>query len=429
MSEYLISHSNFNFNGEIPIPPDKSISHRAIILSTFNKEMTKINNLLLSDDVKTTMYSVGSIGVMFAENNGKIFTRGTGIREYIQSPETIDCRNSGTTARLLTGLLSGQKFSTRLDGDESLKKRPMDRVREPLQEIGAKIETNSGRMPVDIFPSAINGGTINLSTPSAQVKSAVILAALSGNAELKINIEKVTRDHTEIMLNYFTENIIIEQDCLTIIPDPKIINDQIEVPNDPSSAAFFIVGALINNNSDILLKNICINPTRIKFIDILKDMGANILMNNERNVSGELVADINVKSSDLKGIEISESEIPLIIDEIPILSLAMSLAEGESNIYGATELRFKESDRINTIISELSKLGANISENNDNIKIIGKETLTHGEVDSHDDHRIAMMLAIASTKCIKDVRILNSGCVKISFPQFYEIFEKYGRNS
>ena len=158
-------------------------------------------------------------------------------------------------------------------------------------------------------------------------------------------------------------------------------------------------------------------------------MGANILMNNERNVSGELVADINVKSSDLKGIEISESEIPLIIDEIPILSLAMSLAEGESNIYGATELRFKESDRINTIISELSKLGANISENNDNIKIIGKEALTHGEVDSHDDHRIAMMLAIASTKCIKDVRILNSGCVKISFPQFYEIFEKYGRNS
>ena len=429
MSEYLISHSNFNFNGEIPIPPDKSISHRAVILSTFNKEMTKINNLLLSDDVKTTMYSVGSIGVMFAENNGKIFTRGTGIREYIQSPETIDCRNSGTTARLLTGLLSGQKFSTRLDGDESLKKRPMDRVREPLQEIGAKIETNSGRMPVDIFPSVINGGTINLSSPSAQVKSAVILAALSGNAELKINMEKVTRDHTEIMLNYFTENIIIEQDCLTIIPDPKIINDQIEVPNDPSSAAFFIVGALINDNSDILLKNICINPTRIKFIDILKDMGANILMNNERNVSGELVADINVKSSDLKGIEISESEIPLIIDEIPILSLAMSLAEGESNIYGATELRFKESDRINTIISELSKLGANISENNDNIKIIGKEALTHGEVDSHDDHRIAMMLAIASTKCIKDVRILNSGCVKISFPQFYEIFEKYGRNS
>ena len=429
MSEYLISHSNFNFNGEIPIPPDKSISHRAIILSTFNKEMTKINNLLLSDDVKTTMYSVGSIGVMFAENNGKIFTRGTGIREYIQSPETIDCRNSGTTARLLTGLLSGQKFSTRLDGDESLKKRPMDRVREPLQEIGAKIETNSGRMPIDIFPSVINGGTINLTSPSAQVKSAVILAALSGNAELKINIEKATRDHTEIMINYFTENIIFEQNCITIIPDPKIINDLIEVPNDPSSAAFFIVGALINDNSDILLKNICINPTRIKFIDILKDMGANILMNNERNVSGELVADINVKSSDLKGIEISESEIPLIIDEIPILSLAMSLAEGESNIYGATELRFKESDRINTIISELSKLGANISENNDNIKIIGKETLTHGEVDSHDDHRIAMMLAIASTKCIKDVRILNSGCVKISFPQFYEIFEKYGRNS
>ena len=429
MSEYLVSDSIFKFHGEIPIPPDKSISHRAVILSTFNKEMTKINNLLLSDDVKTTMYSVGAIGVMFAENNGKIFTRGTGIREYIQSPETIDCRNSGTTARLLTGLLSGQKFSTRLDGDESLKKRPMDRVKEPLEEIGAKIETNNGRMPVDIFPSEIKGGSIDLSSPSAQVKSAIILAALSGNGELKINVDKVTRDHTEIMLSYFTENIIIEKNCLTVIPDPKIITDQIEIPNDPSSAAFFIVGALINDNSDILLKDICINPTRIKFIEILKNMGANILMNNERNVSGELVADINVKSSTLKGIEISESEIPLIIDEIPILSLAMCLAEGESNIYGATELRFKESDRINSIISELSKLGANISENSDNIKIVGKETLTYGEVNSHNDQRIAMMLAIASTKCIKDVKILNPDCVKISFPQFFEVFEKYGRNS
>ena len=329
----------------------------------------------------------------------------------------------------MTGLLSGQKFSTRLDGDESLKKRPMDRVKEPLEEIGAKIETNNGRMPVDIFPSEIKGGSINLSSPSAQVKSAIILAALSGNAELKINIDKVTRDHTEIMLSYFTENIIIEKNCLTVIPDPKIITDQIEIPNDPSSAAFFIVGALINDNSDILLRDICINPTRIKFIEILKNMGANILMNNERNVSGELVADINVKSSTLKGINISESEIPLIIDEIPILSLAMCLAEGESNIYGATELRFKESDRINSIIGELSKLGANISENNDNIKIVGKETLTYGEVNSHNDHRIAMMLAIASTKCIKDVKILNPDCVKISFPQFFEVFEKYGRNS
>ena len=351
MSGYLINNSNYIFQGEISIPPDKSISHRAVILSTFNKEMTKINNLLLSDDVKTTMYSVGAIGVMFAENNGKIFTRGTGIREYIQSPETIDCGNSGTTARLLCGLLSGQEFSTVLEGDDSLRNRPMDRVQIPLNQLGANISTNNGKMPIKISPSKINGGEIIISSPSAQVKSALILAGLTASEELKIKIEVPSRDHTEIMLNYFTENIKIDKNILTIIPDPKIVSDQIDVPNDPSSAAFYIVGALINKNSDINIENICINPTRVKYIDILKKMGANISFNNKRVMSGELVADINVKSSDLNCIDINESDIPLVIDEIPILCLAMSLAEGKSNVYGATELRFKESDRIKTIVN------------------------------------------------------------------------------
>ena len=221
MSGYLINNSNYIFQGEISIPPDKSISHRAVILSTFNKEMTKINNLLLSDDVKTTMYSVGAIGVMFAENNGKNFTRGTGIREYIQSPETIDCGNSGTTARLLCGLLSGQEFSTVLEGDDSLRNRPMDRVQIPLNQLGANISTNNGKMPIKISPSKINGGEIIISSPSAQVKSALILAGLTASEELKIKIEVPSRDHTEIMLNYFTENIKIDKNILTIIPDPK----------------------------------------------------------------------------------------------------------------------------------------------------------------------------------------------------------------
>ena len=375
MSGYLINNSNYIFQGEISIPPDKSISHRAVILSTFNKEMTKINNLLLSDDVKTTMYSVGAIGVMFAENNGKIFTRGTGIREYIQSPETIDCGNSGTTARLLCGLLSGQEFSTVLEGDDSLRNRPMDRVQIPLNQLGANISTNNGKMPIKISPSKINGGEIIISSPSAQVKSALILAGLTASEELKIKIEVPSRDHTEIMLNYFTENIKIDKNILTIIPDPKIVSDQIDVPNDPSSAAFYIVGALINKNSDINIENICINPTRVKYIDILKKMGANISFNNKRVMSGELVADINVKSSDLNCIDINESDIPLVIDEIPILCLAMSLAEGKSNVYGATELRFKESDRIKTIVNELKKLGAKVSESNDDISIDGVDSL------------------------------------------------------
>ena len=428
MSGYLINNSNYIFQGEISIPPDKSISHRAVILSTFNKEMTKINNLLLSDDVKTTMYSVGAIGVMFAENNGKIFTRGTGIREYIQSPETIDCGNSGTTARLLCGLLSGQEFSTVLEGDDSLRNRPMDRVQIPLNQLGANISTNNGKMPIKISPSKINGGEIIISSPSAQVKSALILAGLTASEEIKIKIEVPSRDHTEIMLNYFTENIKIDKNILTIIPDPKIVSDQIDVPNDPSSAAFYIVGALINKNSDINIENICINPTRVKYIDILKKMGANISFNNKRVMSGELVADINVKSSDLNCIDINESDIPLVIDEIPILCLAMSLAEGKSNVYGATELRFKESYRIKTIVNELKKLGAKVSESNDDISIDGVDSLIGGKVESHNDHRIAMMLAIASTRCSNEVEILNHECVRISFPNFFEIFEQFRKN-
>lgn len=428
MSEYLIEKSKYIFSGELKVPGDKSISHRAVILSTFNKDMTKITNLLLSDDVKSTMYAVGSIGVMFAENNGKIFTRGTGIREYLESPETIDCGNSGTTARLLTGLLSGQNFKSVLDGDKSLRLRPMDRVKEPLEKIGANISTNNGNMPITINPSKINGGNIKITSPSAQVKSAVILAGLTGDSELNIELEIETRNHTEIMLNNFTENIKINGNKILITPDPKIINDTIDVPNDPSSAAFFIIGALLNVNSHLILSQVCINPSRVKFIDILKEMGADISFENKGILSGEPVADIVVKSSSLKGINISKNDIPKLIDEIPVIALAMSLAQGDSKIEGLNELRFKESDRITSIVSQLSILGANIKNIGDDIEVSGVEELKGGLCDSFNDHRIAMMIAIASTRCKNDVKISNYNCVDISYPNFFESFTKFKKD-
>jgi len=428
MGRVEIKGNDFLFKGEIDIPPDKSISHRAIILSSFNTEVTRITNLLISQDTRSTMDCLSKLGAQFEELDGDINVRGTGIRNYSAPQDVLYCGNSGTTARLLVGILSGQKFSSKLDGDISLRRRPMDRVKNPLEEMGATISTTSGRLPINISPASLEGMDFDLNLGSAQVKSAILFAALTASKETTFRDKKKSRDHTEIMLSSYTSNIKINNGVIHITPDPIIELSNIDVPNDPSSAAFFIVAGLINPDSELILKNLCLNPMRIKFVEILQKMGGNIKIANATGKDNEVIGDVVVKSSQLKSIQITEDSIPAIIDEIPILCLACSVAEGESIISGASELRFKESDRIKTTVTELSKLGCEIQEINDEIRITGKETLQGAPCESNDDHRIAMMIAIAGTKALGETVINNAECVSISFPNFFKLLKGFRKN-
>ena len=432
MDKIEIKSSSHTFSGELSVPADKSIAHRALLIASLNKEMTKISNLTFSEDVRTisndiqsTIKCLADIGVQFAEIKGNVFVRGRGIKDFIQSEGILDCGNSGTTTRLIMGLLSGQRFESKLNGDNSLINRPMARVIEPLSEMGANISSENNQLPITISPGNLKGGNFNLSLGSAQVKSAIIFAALCADGETKLKEIKKSRDHTEIMLMSCTDNIKIVENEITIKPDPVVKVESFNIPGDPSSAAFFIVAALLNKDSNLTIKNLCLNKTRIHFIEILRKMGAKIEISNIVESSGEPIGDINVKTSDLKSIQIEGDSIPLLIDEIPILCLACSLAEGESKILDAGELRFKESDRIKTTVSELAKLGSDITEIENGIIINGKSSLNGGDCDSHEDHRIAMMLAVAGTIANGETIINNPDCVSISFPNFFKALDNF----
>jgi len=432
MDKIEIKSNEYVFKGTAQVPADKSIAHRALFISSMNKEMTKISNLTNSEDVRTiskdlqsTIKCLSDIGVQFAEVKGVIFVRGRGIREYVQSEGVLNCGNSGTTARLLIGLLSGQSFESKIDGDDSLKMRPMGRVIEPLQEMGGIFDSKDGNLPLTISPSNLKGGNFDLNLGSAQVKSSLIFAALSAEGETKLNETKKSRNHTEIMLGNCTSNLTIKGDEIIIQPDPQIKLESFDIPGDPSAAAFFIVAGLINKNSELKIDNICLNPTRTLFIDILIKMGGNIQVLNKRESGGEQIADLLITSSDLKAIKIQEESIPFVIDEIPILSLACSLAEGTSEIQDAEELRFKESDRIKTTVGELKKLGSDIKETKNGILIKGKDSLKGADCESHNDHRIAMMIAVAATVAEGSTTINSADSVSVSFPGFFDTLNMF----
>ena len=432
MDKIEIKSNEYIFKGTAQVPADKSIAHRALFISSMNKEMTKISNLTNSEDVRTisndlqsTIKCLADIGVQFAEVKGVIFVRGRGIREYVQSEGVLNCGNSGTTARLLIGLLSGQRFESKIDGDDSLKMRPMGRVIEPLKEMGGIFDSKDGNLPVTISASNLKGGSFDLNLGSAQVKSSLIFAALSAEGETKLKENKKSRNHTEIMLGNCTSNLKIKDDEIIIQPDPQIKLESFDIPGDPSAAAFFIVAGLINKNSELKINNICLNPTRALFIDILIKMGGNIEILNKRESGGEQIADLLISSSDLKAIKIQEESIPFVIDEIPILSLACSLAEGTSEIEGAEELRFKESDRIKTTVGELKKLGSDIEETKNGILIKGMDSLKGADCESHNDHRIAMMIAVAATVAEGSTTINSADSVSVSFPGFFDTLNMF----
>jgi len=409
-------------NGEITVPGDKSISHRSVMIGAISEGVTEITGFLKAADPLSTISCFHSLGVDHKFDGDKLFVYGKGLNGLKHSSTLLDAGNSGTTIRLMSGILAGQKFSTKISGDQYLIKRPMKRIIDPLVKMGAHITaTEKFTAPLTIQSvESLKAIDYELPIASAQVKSAVLFAGLYADGTTRVIEHEPSRDHTERMLNLRSEKengkIVI-----SINGGMKLEAKQFVVPGDPSSAAFFIVAGLLVPNSEIKIINVGMNPTRIGFLSVLKKLGADILFENERTIGGEPIADIIVKSSILKSNCILEGDlIPNIIDEIPILSIAAANAVGKFEIRDAQDLRNKETDRIAAICFNLRKMGLDVEEYNDGFAFESKKDLLSSEFNSFDDHRIAMAFGIAALALHGDSKILNSECVSISFPTFWE---------
>ena len=420
----MISHSiNNGINGCPIIPGDKSISHRSIIIPSISKGICEISNILRSDDVLHTLEAFKLMGVKIIEENNKLIIFGNGLGSLKKPNKNIYLGNSGTSARLLTGLLSSQNFDSVLTGDNSLSSRPMQRISEPLTKMNAKIQTTDGRMPLSIKGQNLKPSSINLKIPSAQIKSGLLLASLNTSGETSITENRITRDHTETMLEAFDANIVVKKNhnekLIRIIGKKELKSKNIDVPNDLSSSAFFIISALINDNSHIVLKNINNNPTRNGLILALKKMGANISFSNERKKNEEVVCDIEVSSSNLKGCEIDPEISDLMIDEFPILAVAASFANSPSIFRGLKELRIKESDRLNLINLNLQNCGVKSRIIDDDLFIYPSKNynIKKNKMRTDFDHRIAMAFCVMGTK-VGPLDIEDSSSVNTSFPSF-----------
>ena len=413
-------------NGIITVPADKSITHRAIMLSSLATGKSYINNYLKSDDCLMTMNAFKQMGVNIEQAENSLTITGAGINGLKNPVKEIYAGNSGTTTRLLSGVLAGQKFSSTITGDASLSKRPMKRVIEPLSLMGANITAKENNfLPMTISPKE-NLKAISYTSPvaSAQVKSCILFAGLYADGTTTVTEPIKSRDHSERMFKTFGADISVDGLSVSVKKCNGLYAQEVTVPCDISSAAFFIVAGLIVPNSNIKILNVNINKTRDGILTVLKSMGADIVLDNVRTVSGEDVADIEIKTSKLNSTSFGKEIVPSLIDEIPIIVLAATQAEGQTVISGAKELKVKESDRIHSVASQLNKMGADIKETDDGFIINGPTKLKGATVDSFDDHRIAMMLSIAGLTAEGETEILNSDCVKISFANFYEVLKK-----
>ncbi len=418
-------------NGEISIPGDKSISHRSIIIPSISNGICEIKNILRSEDVLHTLKAFKKMGVKIEDSGNNLIIYGNGLKSLKKPESEIYLGNSGTSARLLTGLLSSQNFETILTGDKSLSSRPMKRISEPLKKMGADIQTQDGKMPIKIRGNALTKTNIDVELPSAQIKSGLILAAINTDGETNIFEKNITRDHTEIMLESFGANIINlrknDGKLIKVEGNKELKSQNIDVPSDLSSSAFFIVSALINKNSKILLKNINVNPTRDGVLTALKLMGARISLKNKRYSNNELVYDIEAESSELNGCELDPNIAKLMIDEYPILSIAASFAKSPSIFRGLSELRVKESDRLALININLNKCGVGCKINGDNLYIdpLNGTKQSTDQIITEFDHRIAMSFAVMGSK-LGNVFIKDPESIKTSFPSFIKSFNDSG---
>lgn len=426
--DYIVKPGG-QLSGEFRVPGDKSISHRSIMFGSIADGTTHVTGFLQGEDSLNTLRAFRAMGVEIdgPTEQGEVTIKGVGIDGLKKPAASIDLGNSGTSIRLMSGLLSGQSFDLELSGDRSLSKRPMKRVTDPLALMGAKIDTDEGGKP----PLKINGGSpmqgIDYKMPmaSAQVKSCLLLAGMYAKGKTCVTEPATTRDHTERMLNAFSYPVETKGNQMCIEGGGRLTACDIDVPSDISSAAFFLVGASIAENSDITLQHVGINPTRTGVIDILKLMGANIELLNERVVGGEPVADIRVRSAQLRGIEVPEELVPLAIDEFPVLFVAAACAQGKTVVTGAEELRVKESDRIQVMEDGLLAIGVNCEATADGMVINGG-AIKGGKVHSRDDHRIAMAFTMAGLRSESEILIEDCENVNTSFPDFIGLANRAG---
>ena len=410
-----------NLRGTLTVPGDKSISHRAVMFGSLARGTTRISHFLEGADCLSTISCFRKMGIEIDRNKDEILVHGRGLHGLTAPTEILDVGNSGTTTRLISGILAGQTFTSELDGDDSIRTRPMKRIMTPLASMGADITSrlDNGCAPLIIHGRPLHAAHYDSPVASAQVKSCVLLAGMYADGITSVTEPFLSRNHTEIMLNYFGAEITSEGTTASIRPEPVLEGRDIQVPGDISSAAYFIAAGLLTPGSEILLKNVGINPTRAGIIKVCMDMGADITLLNE-STEGEPTADLLIRTSSLKGTTIEGSIIPTLIDEIPMIAVMAAFAEGTTIIRDAQELKVKESDRIAVMVDNLRRMGADIEGTDDGMIIHGGRPLHGAVIDSHLDHRIAMSFAVAGTICDGTVEILNGECVNISYPEFYQ---------
>lgn len=417
----MLFHKSHPLKGEITVPGDKSISHRGIMLGALANGTTSITNFLKGADCLSTISCFQKMGIEIEEPENEILVHGKGLHGLSAPKEILDAGNSGTTTRLISGILAGQNFSCDLTGDASIQKRPMKRIMTPLSMMGADITSvhNNGCAPLHIKGAPLKGISYQSPVASAQVKSCVLFAGLYADGKTSVTEPFLSRNHSELMLSSFGASVQTCGTTATIEPEPVLTAQKVEVPGDISSAAFFIAAGLLIPGSELLIKNVGINPTRDGILRVCGQMGANLELLNTRTQCGEPVADILVKHSELNGTVIEGDLIPTLIDELPVIAVMAACANGETIIRNAEELKVKESNRLEIIVHHLSEMGCDITGTEDGMIIRGGKPLHGAVLDSHLDHRIAMSFAVAGLIADGETEITNADCVNISYPGFY----------
>jgi 3-phosphoshikimate 1-carboxyvinyltransferase len=413
-------------HGEISVPGDKSIGHRAVIFASIANGQSRIFNLSGGEDNRRTVQAFRDMGVNIWSEDGFLCVQGGGWDGLSEPRTTIDCGNSGTAMRLLSGVLAGRPFASRLDGDSSLRQRPMQRVIDPLSRMGAEIRSREekGLAPLEIHGDKLHGIDYKMAVASAQVKSAILLAGLQAAGVTTVREPQGSRNHTELMIRGFGGETKVADRSVSVAGGQRLLGKEVRIPGDISSAAFFLVAAATLPGSEITVRDVGVNPTRDGVLEILRAMGAKIQLLNQRIETGEPVADIKVNGSQLKGVEIGPEMVARTVDEYPILAVAGALASGLTTMSGVKELRYKESDRIATMTEGLRRLGAQVDEREDGMTIRGGKPLEAASVKTYGDHRVAMSLAIAGLSTAGGIHMDDVDCVNTSFPGFFELLHR-----